>query len=606
MAELNQNEKPARRMTVMSDILRTTPENDNLGLLFAISEGFDSIKRIKDEWQAEDDALGGARRFCFDDIGNSRDSNRGPFVFDAGPNYESRRSDQITNDGMRAHRTALRNAVYSDENDESEEEVEENQVQEGSFSTQGSSTWNIGVLIRSLGSTKEKRIVAVIAWLICVISMLVGLVIIAMQYSESRNSKSRAIHYTIASELSLPTVMACNTYSSFPPFLDLPNKKYHGLPTSWIDKVLLPGHKGKVIQYPQTHEMKQISLITIDRRGRKCKPLGLADPVTFNIEARHPPRCFYCWTFSRSPPIIVKRKYGTVQQRTKYVNSLMIRFSRSRLLEKCRMIFSTPSPDEKRVFLSILRPHLEELEKRGILDFGGLNASDPKNVQLFFPANRKPTNDYFVRDVFDMYCNVILFSGYFYPATNVDVRYKFHVAGDLGIGTWQRAGRGPYYPPDLAKFFFGLQQRVHRNASVGGEEKDLFFRRGDYMETYTNTTEFNQLVQLNQQAHATISEIMLDKALVQGKEVYTPRAFSTQLHSDDISGVDFFYVMKIGFDKFVVRSERDQVTTSTTSFLADFFGLISLFLDVSVYTVFVAPIVMRFKRRSIRQEIEQS
>ncbi len=527
-------------------------------------------------------------------------------MFNAGPNYETRRSDQITPDGLRAHRTALRNAVYSDEHGDSEDGEEEEATQEGSFGTRRSGTWNIGVYIRSLGSTKEKRLVAVIAWLVCVISMMVGLVIIASQYAESRNSKSRAIQYTVASVLSLPNILACNTHSSFPPFPSLPNKHFQGTPTSWIDTVLMPGEDGEVIKYPHTHNIKQISLVSIDRRGSRCKPLGLADPVAFNNEARYPPRCFYCWAIARKPPIILKKKYGTMQQRTKYVNSLIIRFSRSRLLEKCRLAFATPSPDEKRVFAAIIIKHAAQLEKRGTLDFAGFNASDPEHAKILFPIVRYNVNDYFVRDVFDMFCNVIMFSGYYYPATQADVRYKFHPDVKRTSGVWQRSGKGPYYPSDFTKWHHLMQLQTSYNGNIGGEGKEFFLTRGDYLITYTNTTEFNELQQLSQQEPGTITEMMLSKALVQGKEVYSSQSLSTRMMRNRGSGVDYFYIVKAGFAKFVVRSERDQVTTSTTSFLADFFGLISLFLDVSVYTVFVAPIVVRFKRRSIKQEIQQS
>lgn len=41
-------------MTVLSEILNDTPEGDDLGLLYAISESFGKLRGMKVEWKEED------------------------------------------------------------------------------------------------------------------------------------------------------------------------------------------------------------------------------------------------------------------------------------------------------------------------------------------------------------------------------------------------------------------------------------------------------------------------------------------------------------------------------------------------------------------------
>lgn len=584
MTKNESREHFTKRINVISDVLRTTPDNDNLGLLFAISEGFNEIEKLEENWrivkQAEEEEYNDNEEFIAQLL--NLDDEIVPAHEPAG----------IQRGGLR---------TLTGNSDAEETEADSLVENDGIFATERPPFWNLKVVLKSFGSTREKRIVATVAWLVCVISLIIGLVIISQEFMESRSSKSKAIRYTAESSLVLPDLQICNVATSFPPFVHLPTKEFVGQPTTWVDALILPGPGTKVVKYPQTHNasiLPQVRISEFSRDGKTCQAGGKADPVKFARETHYPPSCFYCLYIKRDPGIVIK---NTRFDSTNYFKRLVLRVSRSRLTEKCRLSFATPSFNERRAFRAIISSHGHELERRGILDFGGMNISNPEDSDKLFPAFRSITRDFSVRDVIDMYCNVYLFSGYFYPATKGEIRYKFMLAQNRLVGRWHRSGRGPYFPAHYEEWFQILTKRSNLNGTIGGELKDFYISRADVIVSFTNATESGYLQQLSAQHPGSIAEINLEKAKLKGKEVYSGLSLNTELRRVDTRGVDYVYIMTIGFREFVTREETDQATMSATRFLADFFGLISLFLDISVYTVFVAPIVMRFKRRQIRE-----
>jgi len=545
-------EIPQKRITAMSNVLRTTPDDDELGLLFAISEGFDEIKRVKEEWRVED------------------------------LEREAEKREAVELEKIKSLEK-LRSEVIEEQQDDFFNEGED---LPGAFGESQGTRWSLLLYFKSLGSTKEKRLVAIIAYGACIIALCAGLTLIALQYAEARASKSRAIQFVDKSSLVLPDIHVCNTASSFPPFLHLPTEKHVGSPTTWIDTVLLPGKKGTVIHYPETHNrgiFKQMKMIGLNRFGKECVPTSKADPVIFMDELKNPPSCFYCWYIARTPPLVINKKFGTINERTQYANAFTMRVSRMRLVEKCRIVFATPSANELYAFRSMIIKHADKLESKGIMDFNGINATDPKNWDLLFPRFRRSILDFAVRDVFDMYCNVYLFSDFFFPASDTNIRYQFVPSTHHGnVGLWVRVGRGPYFPPDYDEWV----QVVNRRMSKGGggvvaenELKRWYLSRGDMLTTYSNTTLNTQLVQYSSQSPGSIMEINLEKALVQSIEVYSARVHNTDLKRVDTRGVDYIYILRIGFAKFVTRYETDM---------------------------FVSPILMRFKRRSVERNLLQN
>ncbi len=589
-------------MTVISDILKTIGSEDDLGLLYAISEGFVELRKYEEE-----DALLSESQNKSNSIQEGGASTTVGEYFCAMPStFEDKNENSLSPsqqdgsgfaEGPNLQRTYSKHAIYRDR-----QVTDEELPNEGMFGTARAPTWSLGVYFRSVGSTREKRAIAMTAWTVCALSLLVALVFISHDFVASRNSVSKAVRYQGVPSLQLPDIQICNIDTSFPPFTYLPNKDFVGQPTTWIDTILYPGKGMRVVKYPDTHNSSiatQVKVLALDQYGAECKAQEKADPITFFLEMQNPPACFYCMYIKRSPAIVIESSSGTlIHQDSEAGNSLVLRLSRSRLLEKCRLSFAPPSPNEKRAFRALIERHAEELEKRGTLDFGGLNVSDPRDAEILFPAFRTRVQDYYVRDVTDMYCNVYLFSGFFYPATRGDVQYKFNLFNAGNIGIWQRSGRGPYFPPNYAEWFQVLTMRSNQNNTIGGELKKFYVSRGDMIVAFTNASESGRLQQIASQNPGSLSEIALEQAVIKGKEIYTGHALYTDLKMVDARGVDFVYLLKFGFREFVTKTVSDQMTASTTAYLADVFGLISLFMDVSVYTVIVAPIVMRFRRQS--------
>lgn len=591
------NATPKRRITALSEILSDPQLNDEAKLLRAVAEGYEQIRKIEKE-----DALMGCEidKGTIESVGDAfcaapstvqriekfQDGGAGP---SAGPNLL---------------RTNTKHAIY----EEAEEEKGDTDG-EGMFGTAKAPGWSLGVYFRSVGSTREKRVIAWTAWIVCFLSLLVALVFISTDFVESRNSVSKAVQYQEVGSLPLPDLQICNVDTSFPPFFNLPNKDYVGFPTTWIDTILYPGKEPRAVRYPDTHNKSlapQVQVVALNQYGAECQGPDKADPLAFFFEMQNPPSCFYCIYIKRSPAIVIDASSGTLSHLTsKAGNSFAVRISRSRLLEKCRLSFAPPSTNEKRAFRTLIRRHGVELEKQGILDFGGMNVSDPSTENVLFPAYRARVQDFYVRDVMDMFCNVYLFSGFFFPATRGDIRYKFNRIGSADVGIWQRSGRGPYFPPNYAEWFQVLTMQSNRNNTIGGELTKYYVSRGDMMVVFTNASASGRLHQIASQNPGSLSEIALHQAVIKGKQIYSGHSMYTDLKMVDARGVDFVYMLVFGFSDFVTKIVSDQVTASSTAYLADVFGLISLFMDVSVYTAIVSPVLMRYRRRMIRAEVAE-
>lgn len=93
--------------------------------------------------------------------------------------------------------------------------------------------------------------------------------------------------------------------------------------------------------------------------------------------------------------------------------------------------------------------------------------------------------------------------------------------------------------------------------------------------------------------------IFLSRSVVNTIESFTARSETVPLHRVDGTTLNYVYSVRLMMDDFLTRQVSDQATVQVTSFLADFFGLIELFLDLSVYTLIVSPIVVSTRRKAL-------
>lgn len=90
--------------------------------------------------------------------------------------------------------------------------------------------FSLGNYLHSVGSTKEKRIVALSAWVLSTAGLIVALCFVTKDFLESKRELSSAVRYSSSESLELPNLFFCNVDVSFQPFLGLPDG-YPGMPT---------------------------------------------------------------------------------------------------------------------------------------------------------------------------------------------------------------------------------------------------------------------------------------------------------------------------------------------------------------------------------------
>lgn len=200
---------------------------------------------------------------------------------------------------------------------------------------------------------------------------------------------------------------------------------------------------------------------------------------------------------------------------------------------------------------------------------------------------------------FGLHSNVYLFSSYFYPASEGEVSFRF----DNAQKRWQRSGKGPYYPPKFSDFYFeaGVVPKFVENSSVIGQEKfeNRSAQRANTFHVYTNQTAMKGLTEITCVQESGISRAYLRRTVIKERESFTSHNLKTKLGAADIRGLNYVFFLTLSFDSFLTRVVSDQTTVSWSAFFADFFGLMSMFLDVSVYTVIVSPMVVRARRQAL-------
>lgn len=462
--------------------------------------------------------------------------------------------------------------------------------------------YSLARYLESVASTREKRIVAVLAWILCTIGLLISLSFVTLDFLQSRNESTNTLRITSSNSLKLPHIFLCNTDSSFPIFLELPNDEYFGEPYTWLDFLTLPSSQISA-SYPDTQEMPQVSVTTLDRRGNECSVPKVANPVTFYNELRVPPECYYCLAILRSPALILKNtQHESRDSKNKLATNplpdkLSLKLSQSQYIHLCKAasIFGLQPPVRK-ALVAKFASHFTNLIGRGTLDFNGwTNWTDD---QLLWPTERSygSVRDTTVYDIVDLCCNVYLFSGYFFPASEGQIQYRF----DNSTKKWLRSGEGPFYPQDMGEFYdIARAFPEETNSMIAEEEYDNRTRYvSKAIHVFTNQSARAGLTLLGTVRETSMSNIFLERSITRGHESFTGRVLSSSLETVDIRGVNYVFYLSFAFETFLTRLVTDQAAVSLTAFVADFAGLSSLFLDVSVYTVIVSPIMVAARRRA--------
>lgn len=444
-------------------------------------------------------------------------------------------------------------------------------------------------------SERLKKFVALSAWTLSLAGLAASLTFLTRDFIRSNQETPNVVHYEWSPVLDLPKIWFCIGDTNQPFSFDVPNRS-EGEPLFWMDFIM--GTRDNLdVRYPDTEGLSQMSFTTIETNGKQCNATKVMDVEQYGEENHAHPNCFHCMEITRNPAFKVEhRQRSNRENLVDFSSRVVLRFSRQSFISSCRSNHIGMALDEHVFFRNVIRAHSTELAEKGILDFGGLDPMEGSNFGLFFPQFRlrgwNTSVDYFVYDVIDMYCNVYIFSGHFYPTKEgTDIRFEFNP----NTYRWKRTGKGPYFPSNLSVYEdFGLRWQ----SSVGSQPKILGNEQsenqslliGELLYIITDATVFGEAKTVHVIDTDHIASISFSRTNYRGQEMYEAKTMSTKLMRGHSKSINHMYLVELKFTGFFTRIVTQQQAMAWTAFLADFFGLTSLFLDISVYTILISPV----------------
>lgn len=473
-----------------------------------------------------------------------------------------------------------------------EEEYEESET-DGLFGTEKAApAWPLDRFFNNETSTAhQKKIVALVAWFLSFTGLVAALFFLTRDFVTSSRKSTSTIQLISSKHLELPKLWFCSADTQLPMFVDLP-KIYKGQPLFWID--FLKGTRdGLNISFPDTRSLPQVDYTTIGTTGINCNASKLMNAEVFYRENYEKPSCFHCLSIMRTPALTIDQEADPKSALEGLQTHAFFRLSQQSFLSHCRMSQWGMRIDIQRFFREEIKRYSRELKEKGILNFNGLDPTDRNNDGLLFPFLRygyhNTTVDFVVFDVVDMYCNVYMFSGFFYPSVPSDVRFTFNQY----IFRWERTGNGPYYPKQFSEFYNSLGGPAL--TTVGDDIAFEDFRNrsmflANALHVMTNASRKGGAETLAVLQPEEIATLAFTRTESKEREWYDTRVLTTKLQPGMTRTVNSVYFVDFRFESFFTNMVTEQKAMSWTAFLADILGLTSLFLDISVYTIIVSPI----------------
>lgn len=214
-----------------------------------------------------------------------------------------------------------------------------------------------------------------------------------------------------------------------------------------------------------------------------------------------------------------------------------------------------------------------------------------------------------------MLCNTVLFSGVWYPKPDSqEIKYKYNTDSLR----WERTGAGPYFPLEMSDFYTPvamtgkhvtpnqiLRHHVAPEGTLSTTTLENFHLHDAKLSTLTqrvfvkNTVKGGQLVEVSALRNAGTNTVYFQQNKINNATSFVTMSEAAETQTVDGRSVNAYFLFQFAVRDFLTRNVSDQETVQVTSFLADFFGLIELFLDLSVYTLIISPIVVATKRRAL-------
>lgn len=445
-------------------------------------------------------------------------------------------------------------------------------------------------------SEKLKNFIALSAWAVSLAGLATSLTFLTRDFIRSFQETPSVVQYEWSPVLDLPKIWFCIGDTNQPFSFDVPDG-YEGQPLFWMDFIM--GTRSDIeVRYPDTERLRQLSFTSIETNGKECDGTKVMDVDQYSEENFKRPRCFHCMAVRRNPAFKVERRRGKHGDNlVDFSSRVVLRFSRQSFISSCRTTDIGLALDEHSFFRDTIKTHSKVLAEKGILDFGGLDPLEGSNSGLFFPMYRlggwNTSVDFFVYDVVDMYCNVYIFSGHFYPTKEgTDIRFEFNP----NTYRWKRSGKGPYFPLDTSHFDAQGQRTQYANGQseskmLGNEQFDnRSLLLGELLYIITDATVFGEAKTLHVIDRDHVASVSFSRTEYRGQEMYEAKTMSTRLLRGQSKSINHIYLIELKFTGFFTRIVTKQQAMAWTAFLADFFGLTSLFLDISVYTILISPV----------------
>lgn len=447
-----------------------------------------------------------------------------------------------------------------------------------------------------MNSDKLKNFIALSAWALSLAGLAASLTFLTRDFIRSTQETTSVVHYEWSPVLDLPKIWFCIGDTNQPFSFDVPDG-YEGQPLFWMDFIM--GTRTDIdVRYPDTERLTQLSFTSIETNGKQCDATKVMDVEQYSKENYVRPRCFHCMAVRRNPAFKVERRQRKNRNNlVDFSSRVVLRFSRQSFISSCRTTVVGMALNEHSFFRNIIKTYSKVLAEKGILDFGGLDPLEGSNSGLLFPQFRlggwNTSLDFYVYDVIDMYCNVYIFSGYFYPTKEgTDIRFQFNP----NTYRWKRSGQGPYFPSDFSLFDEYVQRTQYANGGseskmIGSEQFDnRSLLLGELLYIITDATVFGEAKTLHVIDTNHVASISFSRTEYREQEMYEAKTMSTRLLRGYSKSINHIYLIELKFTGFFTRIVTKQQAMAWTAFLADFFGLTSLFLDISIYTILISPI----------------
>lgn len=512
--------------------------------------------------------------------------------------------------------------------------------QSGLYGTEAVAPFSQGLskYFATVGSTREKRLVAISAWIITIVVLFVCLVLVTKDFINSNKEGTISLSHVLEDSLDIPDTYICAQEVSFPNFAQLPTPAFPGTPYFWVSSVKVPGIASPTKYYPETLAHPNVELVNVDKFGKPCNASGLtyADAESFWNSEKASPLCFNCILVKSRPSISIlrselARRSDLALEDAAVASSFAIEVSQNSILQSCKASRGGLQLYTLHGLRDLIIKHLDGLQSRGIVDFGSEKPRSREELERFYIPQKRDLDlfiykDYLCEDVADFLCNTYLFSGYFYPVPPTQqIAFLFNSK----TRRWDRkpGSKGPYFPPKYEDWFkhpqlksdgsvvpyqalVGLSKFENPTFLLTNSSQDLALRStrsSNVVKLLVNGSKASgdPLKQISASAHRGLHSIFFVKETRQGRVSYVATNEAVPLNEVDRSGGRSRFFIHLTCKDFLTRSISEQTTVQVSSFLADFFGLIELFLDLSVYTLIISPLTVLRRRNLVRDNLRR-